>query len=68
MADFTNLADSQIENVISVFNMAIDNFLKNIEEIKKIHGVTNATDEVIKDLLVLSRKEITLDEIRSLHN
>jgi hypothetical protein len=45
MADFTNLDDNQIENVISAFNRAIDNFLKNVEEIKKIHGVTNTTDE-----------------------
>ena len=68
MADFTDLDDNQIENVISVFNRAIDNFLKNVEEIKKIHGVTNTTDEVMKDLLTLSRKETTLDKIKSLHS
>jgi hypothetical protein len=68
MADFTNLDDNQIENVISAFNRAIDNFLKNVEEIKKIHGVTNTTDEVMKDLLTLSRKETTLDKIKFLHS
>ena len=68
MADFTNLDDNQIENVISAFNRAIDNFLKNVEEIKKIHGVTNTTDEVMIDLLALSRKETTLDKIKSLHS
>lgn len=68
MADFTNLDDNQIENVISAFNRAIDNFLKNVEEIKKVHGVTNTTDEVMKDLLTLSRKETTLDKIKFLHS
>ena len=67
MPDFTNMDEKQIEKVIVAFNRGIDNFLKNLEEIKKIHGVTTTTDEVMKDLLALSKKQRTLDEIRSLH-
>ncbi|MCK4731828.1 MAG: hypothetical protein KAT65_05145 [Methanophagales archaeon] len=67
MSDFTNMDEKQIEKVIVAFNRGIDNFLKNLKEIKKIHGVTTTTDEVMKDLLALSKKQRTLDEIRSLH-
>jgi hypothetical protein len=55
MPDFTNMDEKQIEKVIVAFNRGIGNFLKNLEEIKKIHRVTTTTDKVIKDLLALSR-------------
>ena len=58
MPDFTNMDEKQIEKVIVAFNRGIGNYLKNLEEIKKIHGVTTTTDEVMKDLLALSRKEL----------
>lgn len=68
MPDFTNMDEKQIEKVIVAFNRGIGNFLKNLEEIKKIHRVTTTTDKVIKDLLALSRKETTLDKIKFLHS
>ena len=60
MPDFTNMDEKQIEKVIVAFNRGIGNYLKNLEEIKKIHGVTTTTDEVMKNLLALSRSEFDI--------
>ena len=68
MPDFTNLDDNKIEKLISAFNRGIDNFINNLEGIKKIHRVSITTKEVLEDLLALSRKETTLEKIKSLHS
>ena len=65
MPDFTNIDDAHIGGVISALNQGIDNFLKNLNAIKKIHGVTTVSNEVIMDLLALSEGRKTLGEIVS---